>query len=361
MKRYRDELEEEQINEYRVILEAGTLEELVEQIKELEPPTTQGKAVVNRLDSILKFVNDFSAVVAVCFGADAKLAALVWGSIRMMLALFSLNGDTFRDVVDMLEELGLTLPRFRYYEKSLPIDDSFENALVDVYTEVICFYARTIHLYRSNPHGVLQRNSWAEFQGDSSKTIQRLKSLSSTVESEAEAARMRLDRNGDTEVLDIMRSLKDSKLSNSVKSCYCVPYTANPFFWAREEPIERIKEALNPANGHSGLRTYVLWGMGGVGKTQIAVHYAFYSRDQYDATLWISADNIIQLSQSFRDIAIRLGLLESEQDSNDTMSAMMKVKQWLTETGKRPYSTSSFALSISRSSMATHLRQCGCA
>lgn len=135
------------------MLEAGTLEDLLAQIKILEPPNAKEKAVVNRLNSILKFINNFSAVIAMCFGADAKIAALVWGSIRMILILASSTSDALRDVVDMLEELSLTLPRFRYYEKSLPMDDAFETALVDVYTEVICFYARTIHFYRSNPHG----------------------------------------------------------------------------------------------------------------------------------------------------------------------------------------------------------------
>lgn len=337
LKRYRGELEEEEVDEYQTILEAGALEDLVEQIKTLEPPTAKEKAVVNRLDSILKFVNDFSAIVAVCFGADAKLAALVWGSIRLILTLASSTSDTLREVVDMLEELSLTLPRFRYYEKSLPIDEAFETALVDVYTEVICFYARTIHFYRSNPHDLLQRNAWAEFYGDFSRTIQRIKRLSSAVESEAEAARMRLDRSGYAEVLDIMKSLKESKLSNSVKGCYCVPYTANPNFWAREAALERVGQALNPASpagSRQGLQTCALWGMGGVGKTQIAIHYAASSRDQYSTTLWVSADNAVQLFQSFRNIAIHLGLVESKQENEDTMSAMLKVKQWLIETGE---------------------------
>ena len=309
---------------------------MVEQIKTLEPPNAREKAVVNRLDSVLKFVNDFSAVVAVCFGADAKIAALVWGSMRLILTLASSTSDTLRDVVDVLEELSLTLPRFRYYEKSLPMDDTFETALVDVYTEVICFYARTIHFYRRNPHGLLQRNAWVEFQGDFGKTIQRIKRLSSAVEAEAEAARMRLDRSGYAEVLDIMKSLKKSKLSAPVKSCYCVPYTANPRFWGREEVLERIQKALNPAGGQQGLRTYALWGLGGVGKTQIAIHYASRSRDQYEAVLWVSANNTVQLFQSFRGIAVRLGLVKSEQESEDITSAMMKVKQWLSETSKLP-------------------------
>ena len=335
LRRYRGELEDEEADQYQMIVEAGTLDELVEQIKTLEPPNAKEKAVVNRLDSILKFLNDFSAVVAVCFGADAKLAALVWGSIRMILTLAASANDTLRDVVDMLEELSLTLPRFRYYEKSLPIDESFETALVDVYTEVICFYARAIHFYRSNPHALLRRNAWADFQGDFSKTVQRIKRLSSAVESEAEAARMRLDRSGYAEVLEIMKSLKESKLSPSAKRCYCVPYAVNSRFWGRETALDRVKDALDPSGSHSGPRTFGLWGMGGVGKTQIALHYAADSREHYDSTLWISADNTVRMSQSFGEIALRLGLIDPGEENEDTMSAIMKVKQWLIETSER--------------------------
>jgi len=72
---------------------------------------------LQRLDPTLKFVDDFSAVIAVCFGADAKLTAFVWGSIRLMLTLASSAGDTLKEVLDMLEELSLTLPRLRAYCK----------------------------------------------------------------------------------------------------------------------------------------------------------------------------------------------------------------------------------------------------
>ena len=76
--------------------------------------------------------------------------------------------------------------------------------------------------------------------------------------------------------------------------------------------------------------------MGGVGKTQIAVHYANRSRDQYETMLWVSVDNTLQMFQSLRSIAVRLGLVESGKESEDAVSAMMKVKQWLTETSKGP-------------------------
>jgi len=56
-----------------------------------------------------------------------------------MLRLSSSAQDSLLDVLDMLEELSLTLPRFKAYEKTLPLDGALETASLDVYTEVVCF------------------------------------------------------------------------------------------------------------------------------------------------------------------------------------------------------------------------------
>ena len=57
-----------------------------------------------------------------------------------------------RDVLNMLEDLSLSLPRFRAYENTLPMNDTFESALLAIYTEMACFCARTINFFRNNPH-----------------------------------------------------------------------------------------------------------------------------------------------------------------------------------------------------------------
>ena len=336
LERYKVELEDNNIDEYQAILEHGTLEDLVEQIKTIQQPNAQEKAAVSRLDSILKFVNDFSAVVAVCLGAEARLAALVWGSIRIILTLASSTGDTLHDIVDVLEELCLTLPRFKYYERTLPLDEAFETALVDVYTEVICFYARTIQFYRINPHGILRRNAWAKFYGDFGKTIQRIKRLSLVVESEADAARMRLEKNGYAEVLELMKTLKENRISPKAKPCYYVPVGVTARFWGREDILREIQGALDPTDDVHGQKSIALSGMGGVGKTQVALHYASISRQRYQTILWVSADSNIQLLQSFREVAQRLDLIQTDDETKDATSAMMKVKNWLTEAGMLP-------------------------
>lgn len=74
---------------YEAILENGTLEELIEHAKTLEPssPSDKSSGTMSRIKPILDFFSDFSTVVAVCLGADTVLAAVVWGSIRVLLTV----------------------------------------------------------------------------------------------------------------------------------------------------------------------------------------------------------------------------------------------------------------------------------
>lgn len=62
------------------------------------------------------------------------------------------GGDTLKDILNMLEELSMSLPRFKAYENTLPMNEAFETALLAAYSEMTCFCARTINFFRKNPH-----------------------------------------------------------------------------------------------------------------------------------------------------------------------------------------------------------------
>ena len=337
LERYREELEEN--DDYEDVIEIGSLEDLLNDSRTIESLLPRDRAAfisINRLGPKLQLVDDFSAVIAVYFGADAKLMAFVWGSIRLILTLASSAGDTLQDVLDMLEELSLTLPRFKNYEKTLPMDRAFETALIDVYTEVICFYARVIHFFRAHPHNLLRRGAWEDFRGDFGRTVRRIKRMSSTIEKEADLARLRIDDVKYKEVLDLMESLKKTKVRDDEDAvrCYHVPSTLNPRFWGRKQAFTAIKEALDPERSNGSLKAFALYGMGGAGKTQIALQYANSSRDTYSAILWVSAESTISMGQSFRGIAQGLGIVKSDDEIQDAVAAILKVKNWLTETRK---------------------------
>ncbi|KAH6631371.1 hypothetical protein F5144DRAFT_647945 [Chaetomium tenue] len=86
LERYQDELQG--IEDYDNILKIHSLQELINSFSSVRFPASEdysGVVSLHRLAPRLKFVDDFSAVLALCFGADATLTATVWGSIRLIL------------------------------------------------------------------------------------------------------------------------------------------------------------------------------------------------------------------------------------------------------------------------------------
>lgn len=182
---------------------------------------------------------------------------------------------------------------------------------------------------------MLRRDAWAEFRKDFGQTVHRIKRLSSIVESEADLARMHQDKLAYKEVLDLVESLKESKIQKvEAAPCYHIPLELSPRFWGREEALQAVREALHPGEERQSLKTFALYGIGGVGKTQIALQYAKQSRNIYNTILWVAADNTISVGQSFRDIACSLGLVENDDEIQDAVKATLKVKKWLLETGQ---------------------------
>lgn len=302
------------------------------------PGSYSGLSSVSRLAPRLKFIDDFAAVLALCFGADATLTAAVWGSIRLILAHASSAAETLQDALDMLEELSLTLPRLQVYEQTLPLNHSLQQAVVDVYSEIICFYARTIHFLRSNPHLVLRKNAWQAFRNDFSRTIMRIKRMSSTVESEADILRMQREDVRYKEVLQLLNYMKvDKTESNSKQLRYNnIPFPINTKFSGRADTLETVQKILGSESTVPSSRSLGLFGMGGVGKTQIAIQYAYQNRDHFDVVLWVASDNSITIGQSFRGIAEGLSLLGPEDETKDAAAAMWKVKNWLSTTSMFP-------------------------
>ncbi len=333
----------------------GSLEALLNRSKTLKshlPPQWPVLHSMHRLGSTLKMVADFSGMIAFYFGADPKLMALGWGSIWLMLSRASSAGDVLQNVLDMVEDLGLALPRFQAYEKTLPMDTALGTVLLDVYAEQTCFYVRTINFFRIRPHPLSRRNGWGEFRADIDRTVDRIKCMSSAIEREANFSRLRLNEVKTQRILDLLETLtrnqlkvkesldirdslkKSSLLEDEAIQCYHVPFEPNPRFWGREQALQAIEEALNPEERYGFPKAFALYGMGGVGKTQIALEYANRNRYRYNAILWVVAENRNSMAQSFQDIAQILRLVKSEEEIQHAVEAIKKVKNWLSQARK---------------------------
>jgi hypothetical protein len=78
----------------------------------------------------------------------------------------------------------------------------------------------------------------------------------------------------------------------------------NPKFFGRKAELEKINQALdwrNPEN--NPLRTYTIYGRRGVGKTELALEYAYSNPAKFDAIFWVGCETSLILRQSFTEMA----------------------------------------------------------
>lgn len=106
-----------------------------------------------------------------------------------------------------------------------------------------------------------------------------------------------------------------------------------PFFVARNNELQQIRENLS---GDGSRKEVVLHGLGGIGKTQLAITYAKRYREDYSALLWLNVKDETSTKSSFVQIAKQilrehpsapqLVSLDIEQNLDETIEG---VKSWL--------------------------------
>uniref|UniRef100_A0ACC1R8X0 Uncharacterized protein n=1 Tax=Lecanicillium saksenae TaxID=468837 RepID=A0ACC1R8X0_9HYPO len=105
-------------------------------------------------------------------------------------------------------------------------------------------------------------------------------------------------------------------------------------FVAREDELAWMHQRLERQAGRS---TVVVHGLGGMGKTQLAIAYMKRHRNDYSASIWLNARDKTSLNQSFRNAAIKI--IQEHPDltymqaavSDKDGDASLAVKRWLDE------------------------------
>ena len=112
-----------------------------------------------------------------------------------------------------------------------------------------------------------------------------------------------------------------------------LPTIQNPAFHGRDLELRRLVQHLHPGNIPKKLLIASLHGLGGCGKTQIALEYAYRFVSSYDAILWVTAESSLKLADSFKSIGRQIGIVDDSNQNTDQVRELLK--DWLFKTGKR--------------------------
>ncbi len=114
-----------------------------------------------------------------------------------------------------------------------------------------------------------------------------------------------------------------------IPSLWNIPHRRNPLFTGREELLTCLRSTLSTKKVTGVTQIQALSGLAGIGKTQIAIEYAYRYRDEYSAILWLRAETHDVLIE---DAAVLAELLKlPEKDEQDQSKIIKAIKHWLEE------------------------------
>ena len=107
---------------------------------------------------------------------------------------------------------------------------------------------------------------------------------------------------------------------------HAVPYRQNSFFTDRETILAALSASFNSTQS-SQTRILALNGLGGMGKTQIALEYLYRTSSLYQNILWLNASSREVLSTEVSALSEKLAL--SRKDREDEEQLFAALKRWL--------------------------------
>ena len=103
-------------------------------------------------------------------------------------------------------------------------------------------------------------------------------------------------------------------------------------FKGRDGFLEQLRESLERVAGHAtAIVAKAVHGLGGVGKTRLAVEYAWRRKDDYTALLFVAAETPQLLNQNLAALTGPAGLDLPEHDVPDENVQSAAALRWLTE------------------------------
>ncbi|MEW6660104.1 MAG: FxSxx-COOH system tetratricopeptide repeat protein [Thermodesulfobacteriota bacterium] len=130
---------------------------------------------------------------------------------------------------------------------------------------------------------------------------------------------------------DAARPREAPRFPGSLPPIWNVPHQRNPNFTGREQLLKDLRASLT-AGQATALTQAALHGLGGIGKTQLALEYAHRHAPDYDLVWWLRAETPATLAGDYADLAGPLDL--PEKGAQEQEAAVAAVRHYLEQHGR---------------------------
>ncbi|KAJ1323029.1 FxSxx-COOH system tetratricopeptide repeat protein [Microdochium nivale] len=162
---------------------------------------------------------------------------------------------------------------------------------------------------------------FGEHDAEYDKVVQRLTKL----------ARRAITRGVRSKAELPVSSVATQDRNDSSSTFFLVPYTWNPDFVKRTDVLEKLKSQLGhgqPQSSGKQHRRVALYGLGGIGKTQIALAHVYWLQETSPdvSVFWVHASNAERFRQSYMSIAQDCQIPGYDDPKMDVLPLL---KRWL--------------------------------
>ncbi|EAA29025.1 hypothetical protein GE21DRAFT_6889 [Neurospora crassa] len=254
---------------------------------------------LDKLQTVTNNVQIFSQAIGSICQAHG-IASVVWGVLRFILDAFGKYFGLLDRVVDIYDEMTRAMPVLKDYARLYAAWPTVSDSLLDIYCSYLDFSLNAVEIFNRNP-------------------LNRIGFVRDVIGVDI------WERVGTKEVTSIQGPASQERLKLS--RIFSVPKARNGKFCGRKEVLAQLDRDLLPAQS-SPQKSCTLHGAPGMGKTQIALEFAYRCCETFPELhiFWVPAEDEAALSQAFGKIA---RLVRAGKDVSDQARLVENATAWL--------------------------------
>ncbi|KAG9563865.1 hypothetical protein KCU71_g6443, partial [Aureobasidium melanogenum] len=141
----------------------------------------KSRCVAARISPLLESVQQFSGIVETFVSSNPHIAALVWGSVKLVLQIAS-NFTTYFDKLSaLLMTIGKRCPRFQEYQKLYRNSTDLQKVLCDFYSVVVRCCEQAVMMLRRTGYIQLLKSVTSSFNSDFDTIMMQIEQSSEEV------------------------------------------------------------------------------------------------------------------------------------------------------------------------------------